>query len=157
MVNDSRQHVANQNPPHLKSGMSQGKWIGLILGVLVIAVLIYFTFQPFKAAPVAEDVVQAQLRAIREGDIKTAYSFCSWKLQQRNSIDQFTRFLDRNPMLKQATHFNVRTSRTEGGVITLDGILTSREGAELPVRYRIVSENGIWKINYINPGPEVFE
>ena len=140
-----------------KSGMSTGKWIGLIIAVLVVIGLLYYTFQPFQAGDAGEDLIQAQLRSIRNGNLQEAYSYSSWRLQQRNSFEEFKNFIERNPLLKQATGFVVQSSRTDGGVITLEGVVETEENAVLPMRYKVVTENGFWKIRYMNAGQITFE
>lgn len=137
-----------------KSGMSTGKWIGLIIAVLVVIGLLYYTFQPFQAGEAGEDLIQAQLRSIRNGNLQEAYSYSSWRLQQRNSFEEFKNFIERNPLLKQATGFVVQSSRTDGGVITLK---ESWKPKVLPMRYKVVTENGFWKIRYMNAGQIPFE
>ena len=93
------------------------------------------------------DVVDHQLAALREKDIdKAYYAYTSKEFQKENSLDQFRTFVEAHPIFfhNQSAHFQKRTLQDHLGKIT--GHLTSDEHMNVPIKYKLIKEDGKWKI-----------
>lgn len=93
------------------------------------------------------DVIDHQLTMLRQGDIDQAYElYTSKDFQSQTSLDQFRHFIKAYPVLQhnQAAHFNQRTIKDR--IAVLKGNLISDEHHSIPIEYRLVKEEGKWKI-----------
>jgi hypothetical protein len=125
------------------------KWVALGCGaLLVIAALFaaggYFLFKKATAGP--EEVVQGFLEAAGGGDYATAHGYFSAPLQQMQPYDQFAAMAEANAMFFQVTEttFNNRSVDMNGA--ELSGTVTLTTGTEVPASFRLVKENGAWKL-----------
>lgn len=117
------------------------KWlfiIAVIIG-LIVALAIYATSG-------LTDTVNQQLSALRQGDIKKAYSYTSKSFQEHTSLAQFTGFVKKYPGLEnnQSASFNNR--EINNGIGILKGELTAKNGGVIPIQYQLVKEEDQWKI-----------
>lgn len=97
------------------------------------------------------DVVDHQLDALRKKDIPKAYTgYTSHEFQTSMSLNQFTHFLDAHPAFynNQSSHFGERL--LEHNKRILRGKLLSNDHKSTPVEYKLVKENGKWKIQSID-------
>lgn len=92
------------------------------------------------------DVVDHQLEALREQDISKAYGYTSKDFQAATSLDQFRNFVEAYPVFlnNQTAHFSQRS--IEHNIGTLKGNLTSQERVSTPVEYKLIKDDGKWKI-----------
>lgn len=93
------------------------------------------------------DVVDHQLEALKQQDISKAYSaYTSKEFQDTTSLEHFHNFIEAYPvfMNNQSAHFTKRS--IEGNIGTLRGKLTSNEHIETPIEYKLIKEDGKWKI-----------
>lgn len=92
------------------------------------------------------DVVDNQLQALREQDLTKAYSYSSKDFQAATTLDQFRSFVDAYPVFfnNQSAHFAQRS--IENNIGTLKGNLTSLDHVNTPVEYKVIKEDGKWKI-----------
>lgn len=100
------------------------------------------------------NVVDNQLKALREQNIPKAYSYTSKDFQEATSLDQFRNFVEAYPVLldNQSAHFTQRS--IENNIGTLRGNLTSRNRVNIPIEYKLIKDEGKWKIlsiRFINP------
>ena len=93
------------------------------------------------------DVVDHQLEALREKDLSNAYnSYTSKDFQAATSFDQFKSFIEAYPVFinNQSAHFAQRA--IEHNIGTLKGNLTSQDHVTTPIEYKLIKEDGKWKI-----------
>ncbi len=126
----------------LNSNMS--KAVKIIVGVLiVIGVIVGLVFWLTSGLP---EVAEKQLAALRSGDIEKAYSYTSKDFQHATSLEDFRKFVDQYPSLKN-NKSDIFTSRAiENNIGTLRGSLQAQDGAVTPIEYKLVNENNEWKI-----------
>jgi hypothetical protein len=129
---------------------SWARWLGLGCGALlllgtVIGVGVFAVVGRATAEP--EKVVHAFLKAAGEGDWPAAHGHFSAALQGVQPLDQFSAIGAANQHLFQVaeTTFNSRSVDTAGA--ELAGTVTLTAGTELPASFRLVRENGEWRIN----------
>lgn len=119
-------------------------WKKVLLGIAGFIVFI-IVLSLILTSSIA-DVANKQLKALRQGDMITAYSFTSRDFRANTSLDKFKKFVNANPSLKN----NLKSSWSErsisNGLGTLKGNLIATDGAVTPVEYRLVKENKEWKI-----------
>lgn len=93
------------------------------------------------------DVVDHQLESLRNHDIVKAYqAYTSKDFQTTTSLDQFSNFIQAYPVFfnNQSAHFSERS--IDHHIRTLKGSLTSHDHITTPIEYKLVKEEGKWKI-----------
>lgn len=93
------------------------------------------------------DVVDNQLSALRENDISKAYyNYTSKDFQAATSLDQFRSFIDAYPVFlnNDSAHFSQRTIEHNIGI--LKGTLTSQDKVNTPIEYKLIKDDGKWRI-----------
>lgn len=93
------------------------------------------------------DVVDNQLEALREQNIpKAYYNYTSKDFQAATSIDQFRNFVEAYPVFlnNQSAHFSQRSM--EHNIGTLKGNITSQDRVNTPIEYKLIKDDGKWKI-----------
>lgn len=127
--------------------------IGLIiLGVVVVLVIIIIVIAMWATSGLLTPI-EGQLKALKAGDINTAYSYTSNQFQQATSLEQFTTFVNQYPSLKSNKDYSFTNRTNENGIGTVDGKLTAADGTVVPVEYKLVKENNEWKILGIDINP----
>lgn len=124
------------------------KVLGLILlGFLIFVALILRI--AFLATSGIVDVATGQLTALRNGDMVLAYSYTSKEFQKADSLDDFQKFLDAHPALlkNESVSFDSRSIENKQGVLI--GKLYSKGGVATPIKYYLVKENGVWKVQAV--------
>lgn len=120
-------------------------WFKLIAFLAVLALIAVTAGILFTESLV--DVVDHQLQALHQQDIAKAYhSYTSKDFQSATSLNQFRNFIDAYPVFlnNQSAHFTQRS--IEHNVGTLRGNLTSQEHINTPIEYKVIKEEGKWKI-----------
>jgi TM2 domain-containing membrane protein YozV len=134
--------VLTHNPSSLKKAL-------MVIGAVVYTVTTYvstFIAIIFYLTAGMVESVQHQLAALKAGNIESAYSYTSKDFQKTTPIEAFKRFLEQYPSLKnnQSTFFNFREIQNNVG--TLQGTLTSTDGAQTPIEYILIKEDDKWRI-----------
>ena len=126
-----------------------GRWIALgCVGLLVLAALfgalMFFIVKKATAGP--EEVVQKFLAAAAAGDYATAHDCFSAPLKEAQPLADLTASIEANPTLFEVTDttFNERSVDLNGA--TLAGTVTLAAGTKMPAEFRLVKENGAWKL-----------
>lgn len=126
------------------------KLILTIIGSMIAAIFVYVIFLimiVLYATGGLTDTVQNQLAALRSGDVEKAYySYTSKDFQTNTSLDDFKKFIDHYPALKnnKSASFTEREVKNSEGM--LKGTLKSNDGATTPIEYRLIKERDAWKI-----------
>jgi TM2 domain-containing membrane protein YozV len=91
-------------------------------------------------------VVDNQLAALQMGQIEKAYSYNSTEFQKNVSIDGFKNFVSQFPALINNANSSFSERKIDNHSGRLVGVLTAKDGTKTPVAYRLVQENGQWRI-----------
>jgi hypothetical protein len=121
----------------------------LALVGLLIASLIAL---PHLLARPAAAAVEEHLQALRQGDLTTAYSQLSEELQSRMDPGDYERFVASVPVLRENTDVRItgRTRAWSGATASVQADVTSVSGLQRSVTFRLVKEQGLWKISEID-------
>lgn len=93
------------------------------------------------------DVVDKQLAALKEEDVAQAYyGYTSTDFQAATSLDQFRDFIQAYPILTHSQSASFPQRSMQQNIGTLKGTLTSADHLSFPVEYKLVKEDGKWKI-----------
>lgn len=119
--------------------------ISAVVAWLLLFIIMIFTLVMYLTSGLV-DAIDNQLTALRSGDIEKAYSYTSKDFQKSTSINDFKQFLKQYPSLKenQSAFFNMREVKNNTGYV--QGTLTAKDGAKTPIEYRLIKEDGSWKI-----------
>lgn len=93
------------------------------------------------------DVADKQLEALRRGDIDEAYKeYTSKAFRQVTSLEQFQQYVAKHPILMNyhSVLFNQRTIKDQLSI--LRGRLTNVDHSSNPIEYRLIKEEGKWKV-----------
>jgi hypothetical protein len=116
---------------------------GVVFIILVISVALYATSGLLVP-------INAQLEALRAGNIRGAYEQTSSAFQQTTSYEQFTAFVKAYPGLFKNKETSFSDRSWEGSQGHVKGTLIDDSGGVIPIEYRLVKENGKWMILGIN-------
>ena len=125
------------------------RWIGLGCGAFLllgaVAGSVFFLVLK-KATAGPEETIQSFLTAAASGDYATAHGYFSDDLKKVQSLEVFTAQAEAHKELFQVqeTTFNNRSvdlMRAE-----LSGSVTLTGGAQLPASFKLVKENGQWRL-----------
>jgi hypothetical protein len=98
-------------------------------------------------APV--QVVEQQLRDIREGRMDAAYASLSGAHQARLSREAFAALVAKHPAMQDNALASFWNRSLQNDSMQLSGTLTARSGAKERVAYELLRENGAWKVSAI--------
>lgn len=132
-----------------KSSTSWIKWAvlgcgGLLVVFVVVIVGIFWVVGQATSGP--EEVIHAFLKAAGDGDYATAHNYFSAPLKEVQSLEDFSAAAEAHPMFFKVTDttFNNRSVNTSGA--ELSGTATLEAGTEVPASFKLVKENGEWKL-----------
>ncbi len=119
-------------------------WKKVLLGIVVV-IAAAVALALLLTGPLVEPV-ENQLAALRSGDVDGAYAMTSEAFRRAVSRERFAAFLKANPVLMHAADYSFSERKRSNGVGTLKGTLETEDGGRVPVVYKLVEENGAWKI-----------
>lgn len=127
-------------------------WLKVVLGIAVVlgvfvGGLVWFLV---GITSVLIEPIDRQIAALKAGDMAAAYAETSEAFHKATPLEGFTAFVDGNPILRDIASRSFPNRSINNGVGTVSGSLTSSTGGVMPIEYRLVKENEIWKILYIN-------
>lgn len=125
-----------------KKGLS--KWVKILLGVGVIAIIIVAV--GFVATGGADKVADQQIALMKSGDIQGAYNLTSKAFQAATSLAQFEDFVSRATPLSKYKEYSFTNRKVEGDLATLSGTTMGEDGTVYKLEYRLVKEDGAWKV-----------
>ncbi|MCW8408836.1 DUF4864 domain-containing protein [Legionella sp. PATHC035] len=131
-----------QNPSPFKKVMlvigAVFAWLLLYVGTVFIIIFLLISGLTYP--------INQQLSALKSGDLEKAYSYTSKDFQKATSFADFKKFINHYPSLKNnaSAFFNERMIENNMGIVK--GTLTAKDGAKTPIEYRLIWEDGAWKI-----------
>jgi hypothetical protein len=149
--------------PVPKKGRGAGTWIaGGCCGCLVILLLLgalLWSFMPrirqmieqrvTQQSSGAVEAVEAQLAALRGGDVAQAYTSLGSAMQAEMALQDFHSLVSSHPGLAENEEALFTNRTIVGDTARLAGVLVSRSGAREAVTYDLVREAGAWKVSGI--------
>ncbi|MGH9364631.1 MAG: hypothetical protein ACRD1B_05120 [Thermoanaerobaculia bacterium] len=125
------------------------KWVAigcggvLVLGAL-FGVAMFFVVRKATAGP--ERAVAGFLAAAGSGNYSAAYDYFSAPLKQVQSLDEFTRAAQSQPIFFQVTDTTFSDRSIDLNGARLAGSVTLKSGTKIPASFKLVKENGAWKL-----------
>ncbi len=96
-------------------------------------------------------VIDAQLNAIRQGQVSSAYyDYTSKKFREKINFAQFTKFVNSNPIFGMNRSTSLEEIKFDKNIANMTVSLSSTTGLSRRINYSMELENGKWKIDYIN-------
>ena len=126
------------------------RWLGIGCGaVLLLGTVIGVGVFAFvgRATAGPERVVVAFLDAAGSGDWTTAHGYFSEPLKGVQPLDQFSAIGAANQHLFQVADTSFTSRSVDLAGAELSGTVTLAAGTELPASFRLVRENGEWRLN----------
>jgi hypothetical protein len=121
----------------------EGEW--KVMGIRVEESAYYPPIKEDEREEIIE-VVKGQLDALREGDIpKAYYAYASIDFQKNTSLKDFEAFLEDYPILTEQKESTVGHG-TEEGELRLLRIALESEDETVEADYRLIKEDGDWKV-----------
>lgn len=133
-----------ENPHQIKK-KPMPRWFKISIFMTLLALILVSAGLLFTESLV--DTVEKQLDALRKNDIETAYqAYTSKDFQAATSMDQFRQFVRSYPIL-HTNHSALFPQRSIKDHMTiLRGKLMEHDHGSTPIEYRLVKEDGKWKI-----------
>jgi len=120
-------------------------WFRILTAVFIIAILgsVWYWYNSEEL----EDVVENQLKSIRNNKITEAYyKYTAKSFQETTSLENFREFINSYPVLKDNRSFILNEKDIENSIGSLTGKLISNDEEAMNVAYQLMKEGGRWKI-----------
>jgi len=114
----------------------------LLVVLAMVVVLVGLVFWGTRGLPEAAD---SFFGLIRDGKVHDAYLATAEEFQAATGVDGFQQFLQTTSLSEfQSASWSSRSISGDTG--QLEGSVTTRTGAQIPLRLDLVKENGAWRI-----------
>ena len=133
----------------VRSGMRL--WVKILIGV-VVAIGAIIAIAMMATAPLV-DPIEAHLALLREGKVAQAWEETSGQFKSSTSQADFERFVAGNPKITQIKSHSFANKSWENDLGEVRGTLTADDGSSIPVFYRLIREQGEWRILSISFNP----
>ena len=110
-----------------------------VLGVVAIVLANYMTSDMVKAA-------NDFLATLKQGQPRAAYEMSASGLREATSLSEFNQVVKGYPILSQHTVFSINTRTVENDQGYIQGEMTDANGQKAEVEFRLIKENGSWKV-----------
>lgn len=120
--------------------------VASVVGAFIVYVVVLFTFVMWATSGVT-GAVQHQMDAIRAGDVEKAYTvYTAAEFKSTTTMDDFKNFVNHFPALKENKSISINEREVKDNDGYVDATLTAMDGSMLPIQYRLIKEDGVWKI-----------
>lgn len=106
---------------------------------LIIAVAFAATSGPVKA-------VETELTLLKAGDVEQAYASLATDFRSSVPAPEFDSFLATYPVFTKNRKVSFSSREVVNDESTLKGTLTAEDGATTRAEFRLVKEEGVWRI-----------
>lgn len=117
---------------------------GCLLVIGIIAGLLFGRFFSFTSQP--KKVIQNQIDAINEGNLRLAYSYFSAGYQQNQLLSGFQDKLREFAPMIPIKEVNLSSVKIRNNRASIYGTLSGNNGIIFPVHYELIREKEDWKI-----------
>ncbi len=138
------------------------KWVWLIIGLICLgfvaaglsAFFLFFSlYKDFNGSGSPVKVVEEQLNDLKRGNTTAAYNLISTSEKVTLTQDQFNTLVKTYPALSINKSDFFSNEKISNDQATLIGTLTAEDGTKTPIQYKLINENGVWKIYSITVNP----
>jgi hypothetical protein len=124
-------------------------WFKFLIAISIIALAAVITGILFTERWVG--VVEGQLQELKEGDVKQAYYLYTSKAYQSTTpFEKFQTFINSHPVFFSNPSVQFPSRGLNHNISTLKGKLVDLNRQPVPIEYRLIKEEGKWKILSIN-------
>lgn len=121
------------------------RWFKILLGLIIVGVCVAIGMALFSRD--MTDTVTDQLKAIKADKIPEAYfDFTSKAFQETTSLKQFSEFIKTYPEIAHSRSIRFIDRKKDDDTGDLQAMLTTDQGNEIPIQYKLVKEGEQWKI-----------
>ena len=121
------------------------RWFKILLGMILVGVCVAIGIALFSID--MTDTVTNQLKAIKTDKIPEAYfDYTSKGFQETTSLKQFHEFIKTYPEIAHSRSIRFIDRKAYDDTGDLQAMLTTDQGNEIPIQYRLVKEGEKWKI-----------
>jgi hypothetical protein len=115
-----------------------------LLGIIACLILFFFLSDSLTH-PIAE-----QLKLLKENQWQEAYDdYTSQAFQEATSANDFYTFMTRYPILTKHESVRFIDRNVDNDRASLQAMVLTDKGVEIPIQYRLIKEGGEWKIEGI--------
>ena len=126
-------------------------WKKILLGIGTFFLLLIILSMAGTSAP--KKVAEKELNLIQSGDLKGAYDITSSDFKTAVSYQDFLKFLDNYPNLKNFKKYKIDGAETDGENSTISGNLIDKSKKEAPFEIAMIKDKEEWKVLSFNLNP----
>jgi TM2 domain-containing membrane protein YozV len=127
--------------------------VGLVIAILLIYIAALVSIVLYATSGIT-DTVRNELEALRLGNYEKAYSYTSREFHRQYSFQEFKKSISQIPSLNNNKSSSLTERKIENNSGMIKGTLTSRDGIQTAVEFKLVKEDNQWKILSIHVIPQ---
>lgn len=148
----------NRPDPELPSQSKDSALLKLVIAgcgclILICVLFAFFASKIFLGVMDPPRVVEAQIKALNDGDITDAYSYFSIEYRRKHSLSAFKAEIDAFSDMLPIDHDSLNKVTVENNKAVVEGILTGHNHKVFPVHYTLIRAKREWKIDEYNWEP----
>jgi hypothetical protein len=125
------------------------KRILAVLAVIAIVAIYFF----FSSGPNITEIGNTELKAIKSGDMQTAYDLTSTSFKKQTTPEAFIAFIGSYPILQQYTSVEFSQKQVEKTVGAIGGIIIGGDGRQMQIQIQFAKEGQSWRIQGLTIAP----
>lgn len=148
----SNDPIRPQTPPPPKPEPIRPRrrwWLWLLWVIFALLAMLYWVG---SSVVMPQDIILGQLESMRDGKLTEAYyEYTSKEFQKSTTLEVFKTYVKESAVLKNVKSFLVEDETEEGDRSTIRGFIVAEDGSSIEVVYKLVLEEGKWKIISFSP------
>lgn len=116
----------------------------------------YLGYKSYNLIKQPANAVNAHFDAAKKGQYKKAYDYFAESLKRDMSYDNFLLHVKHNPDIYESAERDLNEVSISNGIATVKGSITVK-GSKRNVSFKLVYENGGWKITNFDFGSTLFD
>jgi hypothetical protein len=121
--------------------------------ILIVVLFAFFAGKLFFRVMDPPRVVEAQIKALNDGNVNDAYSYFSVEYRKKHNFGVFKSEMDAFSDVLPIEHHSLNRVTVENNKAIVEGMLTGHNGVVFPVHYTLIRERREWKIDEYNWEP----